>query len=115
MTEREQGSIRIGRATNALVRQNPLSQLRVVVCSNRRNLRSGAPGRLRIGVGIECRLSERAHGSGPPPDADTLVRVGLARDIVGTIGHATGMHWRATPRESRACEIEAAPPQMRRT
>src|SRR5207247_11240503 len=66
-----------------------------------------------IRIGIKRRLQNgRESSAGPPPDADALVRVGLARHGVGKVGNTTRVAGGRMAREPRVGEIEAPAPEV---
>src|SRR5207247_6574268 len=109
----EESGIRIGSAPNRLVRQDPLVHPHIVARADRGDHCVGAAGRLGIRIGIKRRLQNgRESSAGPPPDADALVRVCLARHEVGQVGNTTGVAGGRIAREPRVGEIEAPPPEV---
>src|SRR4051812_4721901 len=88
----------------------------MVVRAFRANWRDVAARRLRIRVRVERSLCyRRADRSGPPTRTDAFVRVRLARHAIRQVWNPTWMLRSAPARESRARNVEGAPPQMRRT
>ena len=79
----------------------------------RPHLRRAEARWLRIGIGIERRIIDRAAAR-PEAGAADFVRIGFAGHRIGQIRHAAGMARRAPAGEARHREIETAPEEMHR-
>src|SRR4026209_1222680 len=76
--------------------------------------RSIAPPRNRVRVRVERRLGDRsADIPRPPAGTDALVRIRFLHHVVGAVWNPTGKGGSGTARESRARQVESAPPEMR--
>src|SRR5438067_4844327 len=68
---------------------------------------------LRLGIGVAVEQRIRCHGAARPKSrAAHLVRIRVARDVIGKIRDAARMRRGSAPGKPRDREIEAAPEKM---
>ena len=105
----EQGSVGVRRLAHGFVRKDEFAEVLVEAARCRRDGIARVARRFRVGIAIEERLD--AGRTRPEAAATDLMRVGIAGDAVGQVGHA-GMLRRCAAREARACKIERSPKKM---
>src|SRR6476661_8436512 len=111
LQELQQGPLRFCRYSHGVIGQDEFAKRLAEERGVGTHLRGAESRRLRIGIGIERRIIDRA-AAGPEAGAADLVRIGFTDDVVGQIRYAAGMTRRAPAREARHREVEAAPEEM---
>jgi hypothetical protein len=104
----EQYAVGVSISTNVVVREDVFTEIGAVECAGGAGDGVREPRRLRVGIGLECRVGDGATAS-PEAAAADLVRIGLPCNTVGQVRNAAGMLRSRPAREPGYGQVRCAP------